>query len=242
MLSNAIPTLHLQKGNTLIDYEELLSEKPSTKNKRGSSGNLMLNSCHWIYSNLFMPLGLKNLQLAREKRNIKREKMKKIAESRRFQSSSSKESTDDNLSMDYELERDYFMGNREETELEKFLISMRLANKLNDGKTSLKHPSSIRNATIFPLLNSIQHMDMLVNTNPAFWDSKRSLMFIKYCIPLKSIAIKQLQAQLIDGETICNLTSKSDLIDYLKLDENSATILSSKLEQLRKETILRYMS
>lgn len=40
-MPNAIPHLNLQKGNTLIDYEELLSMKPSTKKKRGSSGNLI---------------------------------------------------------------------------------------------------------------------------------------------------------------------------------------------------------
>ena len=40
-MPNAIPNLHLQKGNTLSDYEELLSMKPSTKKKRGSSGNLI---------------------------------------------------------------------------------------------------------------------------------------------------------------------------------------------------------
>lgn len=35
----AIPTLNLpSKGNTLVDYEELLSQNPQTKKKRGSSG------------------------------------------------------------------------------------------------------------------------------------------------------------------------------------------------------------
>ena len=167
--------------------------------------------------------------------------MKRIAESRRLtRVDSSKESTDSS-SMDYESEKDYFMGDREETELEKFLISMRLSKQLHDNKTILKHPSSIRNAAIFPLLNSIQHMDLLINKNPAFWDKRATLQFIQQFIPSKAI-LKQLQAHDIDGETILNLTSKSDLIDYLKLDDKSATLLSTKLEQLRRETILRHLS
>lgn len=163
-----------------------------------------------------------------------------IAESRRLtRIDSSKDYAEDFSSIDYESEKDYFIGDREETELEKFLISMRLSKQLHDGKTTLKHtPSSIRNGAIFPLLNSIQHMEI---ENPVFWDKKATMHFIQLFLPNKSI-IKQLQAHEIDGETILNLTSKSDLIDYLKLDEKSASLLSSKLEQLRRETILRYIS
>lgn len=39
LTENAFPTKELKKGNTLIDYEELLSQKPPMKKKRGTSGN-----------------------------------------------------------------------------------------------------------------------------------------------------------------------------------------------------------
>lgn len=38
LTSDAIPTLRLCKGNTLVDFEELLSRKSPSKKKRGSSG------------------------------------------------------------------------------------------------------------------------------------------------------------------------------------------------------------
>jgi hypothetical protein len=40
IIPSAIPTLKLNKGNTFVDYEELLSAKAPTKKKRGTSGNV----------------------------------------------------------------------------------------------------------------------------------------------------------------------------------------------------------
>lgn len=197
---------------------------------------------------------MKNLQIAREKRNMRRERMKKIASLRRASrlkylekmkaNEKSTSSTDDFSTTapptKYDVSKDYFLSDRKESELDKVLISLRLSKHVHDKKTTLKHPSSIRNATNFPLLNSIQHVDILVNNNPVFWDTEATLLFIKQFITIKSV-INKLQEQDIDGETILNLTKK-DLTDYLKFDDNSAEILSTKFEQLKKETILRYVN
>lgn len=140
----------------------------------------------------------------------------------------------------YDVSNDYFLGDREETEHEKVLISLRLPQHLRDGKAMLKHPSSIRNVQSFPLFNSIKHMEKLININPVFWDKDDALLFIQHFIPLKNI-VKRFQSQEITGETILNLT-KSDLTEYLQLDEKNASVLSEKFEQLRRETIMRYVS
>lgn len=235
LMSNAVPTLYLKND---VDYEELLANNESApaKKKRGSSGKLTICLINTIIKNINSQiLGLKNLQLAREKKNIRRERMKKVAELRRADRSKN------NVINEYDSSKDYFLGEREESDLEKVLISLQLSQKLNDSKTFLKHPGSIRNATNFPLLNSLQHLDVLINNNPVLWDTDMTLIFIKQFIQSKAI-IKTLQSKEIDGETILNLTSKNDLIGYLNFDEYSASLLSTKLEQLRKETILRYVN
>lgn len=180
--------------------------------------------------------------------------MKKVAELRRMamaevrsqrnsyeSNSSSSNPTKTNSQSEYESERDYFLSERKESELEKVLISLRLTNKLHDGKTTLKHPSSIRKVSNFPLLNSISNQRILIENNPVMWDTEATLLFIENYIPNKSVLMK-FQSQDINGETILNLTDKSDLINYFQLDEQSAIMLSSKFEQLRKETILRYVN
>lgn len=232
LLPNAIPTLELSssRGNTVDDFEEMLSAQkaPPIKKKRGSSG-------------------LRNLQIARDKRNMRKERMKRIAEMRRLQKlQSASNSNDENQNKPkkttvYDVSKDYFLGEREETENEKVLISLRLSKYLQDGKTMLKHPSSIRNAQTFPLFNSIKHMDSLVNMNPVFWDESMTLSLINHLLPLKENFIKRFKLHHVTGETILNLT-KNDLITFIQLDESSASFLCDKFDQLRKETIMRYVN
>jgi hypothetical protein len=56
---NAIPTLCLNKGNTLFDFEELLAEKPSPasemKKKRGTRGtkSILFNLTSFKFYNIF---------------------------------------------------------------------------------------------------------------------------------------------------------------------------------------------
>lgn len=172
--------------------------------------------------------------------------MKKIAEMRRLAKlQNSKYHSEERIvekssKQIYDVSNDYFLGDREETEHEKVLISLRLPQHLNDGKTVLKHPSSIRNVQNFPLFNSIKHLEKLISNNPVFWDTSDTLSFIQHFIPLKSI-VKRFQSHEVTGETILNLT-KSDLTNYLQLDETDALVLSEKFEQLRRETIMRYVS
>lgn len=176
---------------------------------------------------------------------MRKERMKRIAEMRRLAKLQSDSAQDQKPVVakkpksEYDRLNDFFLGDREETEHDKILISLRLPH-LRDNKNALKHPSSIRNVHSFPLLNSIKHLDELINNNPVFWDTNSTLSFIQHFIPLKSI-VKRFQAQEVTGETILNLT-KADLIEYLKLDEKSASLLGEKFAQLRKETILRYIN
>lgn len=190
---------------------------------------------------------MRNLQIAREKRNLRKERMKKIAEMRRLtklQNSklNREEKNEEKVKKQvYDVSKDYFLGDREENELEKVLISLRLPQHLhNSDSVVLKHPSSIRNANIFPLFNSIKHMEKLVNINPVFWDETDTLAFIQHFIPLKNV-IKRFQNHEVTGETILNLT-KSHLINTLNIDIENASILIDKFEQLRRETIMRYVS
>lgn len=182
---------------------------------------------------------------------MRKERMKKMAELRRASrlNRDRSKSSIDSSSMDIsstdvdssDLSKDYFLSDREESELETFLISMRLSNKLRDGKTTLKHPSSIRNINNFPLFNGIKHMVTLVDKNPIYWETMEVLKFIEHYVPLKRV-LKKFESNEVNGETILNLTIKKDLIDFLQIDDKSAEILSETFEQLRKETILRYVN
>ncbi|XP_070501120.1 uncharacterized protein [Chironomus tepperi] len=220
----AIPTLHLKIGSTLVDYEELLSQKPLVKKKRGTSG-------------------LMNLQIARKKKLMRRERMQNLAEKRRLAKKEngtnvkvSKKRPDTLMHCD--KTSDYFLGDRIESDTEKVLITLRLS--LHDEKISLsKHPSSIRDSKTYPIFNKIKNIQELLD-NPVFWTKEQVLIFIEKFTSQKAIT-KRFESEEIDGEAILSLT-KLDLINFLKLDESTSEILGTTFEQLRKETIMRYVN
>ncbi|CAG9799474.1 unnamed protein product [Chironomus riparius] len=223
----AIPTLHLKTGSTLIDYEELLSQP--IKKKRGTSG-------------------LMNLELARKKKLMRRQRMQTLAEKRRLAKKEnstnvkvSKNSPDTMMHCD--KTNDYFLGDRVESDTEKVVISLRLTDlvkHLHDEKMSLcKHPSSIRDSKTYPIFNKIKNIQELLN-NPVYWTKEQVFIFIEHITSQKAI-IKHFDKNDIDGEAILSLT-KSDLINFLKLDDSTSEILGTTFEQLRKETIMRYVN
>ncbi|KAG5678682.1 hypothetical protein PVAND_008333 [Polypedilum vanderplanki] len=230
--NNAVPTLKLNKGNTFIDYEELLAPKPPTKKKRGTSG-------------------LMNLQIARKKKLMRRERMQKLAEIRRIAKleNLSKEKPaavkpTTSAPLRYEASKDdYFLGDHVETKNEKIVISLRLTSlvkHLHDSKTAFTK-GSIRDAKLYPIFNRIRTVQELLSPeNPVFWNEQQVKTFIEKVTNLKGI-MKQIDLQEIDGESLLNL-SKHDLKKYFNVEANIADILGNTCEQLKKETIMRFVN
>lgn len=189
-----------------------------------------------------------NLQMARKKKILRRERMQKLAEMRKATKIENGTKTAENVKpkseANYDVTKDYFLGDREETETETVVISLRLTSlmkHLYDGKISLcNNPASIRDKSIYPLFNSIKHISKLVDYNPVFWDEEQVLTFIQHFTTQIGI-VKRFENQQIDGEAILNL-NKADLLNYFELDENSADAFSTTFNQLKKETIMRYVN
>lgn len=226
----SVPTLYLKSGSTLVDYEELLSQKPPKK-KRGTSG-------------------LMNLQIARKKKLMRRERMQKLAEQRRLaklmngNSKEAKKKSEAIISYDKNT-TDLLLGDdRTETESEKLIISLRLTNlmhQLHDNKVILtKHPSSIRDIKQFPIFNKIKDIQELIN-NPIYWTKEQVLIFVEKIASQKNHCLKILRNEELDGEAILNLT-QNDLKLYFNFDEDTSKILGQAFQKLRKETIMRYVN
>ncbi|CRL03311.1 CLUMA_CG016749, isoform A [Clunio marinus] len=239
---NAIPTLHLLKfeaGLSTSDdskyrHEESdQSQNTIVKKKRGSSG-------------------LANLQKARMRKLLRRERMKSLKEARRankkfhvgnndVKKENIKQSTEDNKHLRSE---DYFLGNREITPAEKLIVPLRsheLLKRLHDGSKLCKiPPASIRDQTKFPIFNKIRQMENLnADINPIHWSINEANIFIS-TIASKAIANNFL-CEEIDGEAIINLTLR-DLTEVFQIEKFTADSLISVFSQLRKEIIQRYVN
>lgn len=189
-----------------------------------------------------------NLQIARKKKLMRRERMQKLAEKRRL---AKKENGTNvkvskkrpNTLMHCDKTSDYFLGDRIESDTEKVVISLRLTylvKHLHDEKMSLcKHPSSIRDSKTYPIFNKIKNVQELLN-NPVYWTNEQVLIFVEQFTSQKAIT-KRFESEEIDGEAILSLT-KLDLKNFLKFDEGTSEILGTAFEQLRKETIMRYVN
>lgn len=206
-----------------------------------------------------------NLQIARRKKMMRRQRMQRLAEMRRLAklesqgkeqemkpetpapSSSSKQKLPQN-NHEYDMSKDYFLGERNETNNEKIVISLRLTSSLmkhlHDGKTTFtKYPASIRDIKTYPLFNKICKVQQLLtpqNGNPIFWSIDQVTTFIEQVVEQKAVS-KRFEMHEIDGESLLNLT-KSDLENYFDFDSNLATQIIDQCEQLRKETIMRFVN
>lgn len=191
-----------------------------------------------------------NLQIARKKKLMRRERMQKLAEKRRR----AKLEKDMNQKLSKKKSQpiincnrtsDYFLGDRPETEAQKVVISLRLTSLMkhlySNKNPLIKHPSSIRDSKTYPIFNKIKNVQELL-VNPVYWTSSQVIIFLEHLddsFP-KGIA-KRFKLEEINGEAILNLT-KSDLCDYLNIDERISDTLSATFQQLRKETIMRYIN
>jgi hypothetical protein len=207
LIDSAIPTINLnieESGAT----ETKLDAKG--KPKRGSSG-------------------LANLQKARQRKMLRRERMKNLLKRRAVQKSQK-------LFENYDISKDYFLGQREMTAAEKLIIPLRLTSlvkRLHDGSNLCKNPPADS--------NSFRHIEGLSKSdeNPLNWKVDETFKFVKYVSSVKSVA-KILRAEEIDGEALLNLTLE-DLIN-LHIDASTAENLMKVLTQLRKEIIERFIN
>lgn len=192
--------------------------------------------------------GLKNLQIARRKKMMRRERMRKLAEKRKKQRLTKIENAKTKIQHKtltkpvYEVSNDYFLGNRTENVNEKIVIALRLTSlmkHLQDGTTLTKH--SIRDAKTYPIFNRIKNFQELLNPdNPIFWSCSQVQIFIEQFTSQKGI-MKRFKCQEIDGEALLNI-SRTDLSNYFEIDSSTADALGGTLEQLKKETVLRYVN
>lgn len=228
LTKDAVPTLQL---NLIMDQEDKRSPQVAPKlKKRGSQG-------------------LANLQKARMRKMQRRERMKNLLKHRatlKSQNGSSRSQTVSEIS-EYDLERDYFLGNREASSAEKLIIPLRMTSlvKRLHGRAKLckTPPLSIKdNPSLFPTFSIIKHIGGLSDDrkNPLHWTSDEAFQFVKYVAPLKNIA-KSLRMEEIDGEALVNLT-KSDLTNHFKFDPSTSDGLIRIFSRLRKEIIQRYVN
>lgn len=225
----AVPTLLLD------DDTSFLETKP--KRKRGSSG-------------------LANLQKARLRKKDRKERLKNQLLMRNLMKNQNGNRTLSDKTtnshkipiisevLENNVAKDYFLGNREPTVAEQFIIPLRMTtfiDRLRDGSNLCKlPPESINDATIFPILNMIRNIDGLSDTNPIEWTPQQTFMFIKHVSPVRGIA-KILRSEEVDGEALLNL-KRSDLTGHFFFDNKSSERLISVFAQLRLELIKRYIN
>lgn len=242
LTKDAFPTLDLaarsreQSNETELtsDFINQEEEIKRAKAKRGSSG-------------------LANLQKARMKKIMRRERMKsmlkKRAEDRKAGTSSDSSRTPSVKRKILKIEntrvlkshtkekRDFFLSDRELSNSEQLMISLRLSSLVHNPKIYKNSPSSVDDATAFPTFNIIKQIDKQ-DKNPVTWSVEEACKFVKRISASRAIA-EVFKSHDIDGEALVNLNS-DDLRNYLRLDARTAAQLGAMLSQLRQEVIQRY--
>ena len=225
---DALPTLFL---NSEDDSQMESTSEPSgvkTVKKRGSSG-------------------LANLQKARMKKTLKKERMQKLLQRTKHKNQDEKVQKVMKLeSEDYDSASDYFLGSRQEAPAEKLVIPLRLSSmvsRLHDGSNLCKMPpASIKDSNSFPTFRTIREIALWVDVkkNPLEWTTNEASFFVKHISPIKSIA-KSFRSEDIDGEALLNLT-KFDLMNHFNIDPKVSMELMEVFTKLREEVIRRYIN
>jgi hypothetical protein len=222
----AVPTLFScpngEDESTTVDSSEPSSD-PGKPKKRGTAGIL-------------------NLQKARMKRLLRKERMKNAGRRPK-----PKLKLEPNSSNERKInpEKDFFLSNRELTPGEKLVIPLRLTTlvkQLYDGSNLCKEPPiSTKDTKTFPIFNIIRRINGISNTNnPLEWSPQDTFHFVKQISPAKGIA-KVFFAEEIDGEALLNLNT-IDITTYLGIDSEISEELAEKFSQLRKEVIHRFIN
>lgn len=190
--------------------------------------------------------GLANLQKARMKKMLRRERMKRLVDQRASQKpQTEKETKQVKSEVDIQI-ADYFLGQRHKSPAEKLIIPLRfnsLLKRLHKGENLCKQPPvSLKDKNTFPTFNIIQQIEGFrdSNKNPLDWTVHETYNFIRHISPIRNVA-KSFIAEEIDGEALINLT-KSDLINHFNLDPVISDSLISVFLQLRREIIKRFIN
>lgn len=152
--------------------------------------------------------GLANLQKARMKKTLRRERMRSLLEQRAKQKSQNGtkpakvKATEPDTSSDG-TSSDYFLSKRKESASEKLVIALRLSNlvkALHEGKNLCKTPPMpIKDESQFPILNMIRGIGAWIDTkkNPVEWSSNEAFFFVKQLnIPDSKIIAKLLRSEV----------------------------------------------
>lgn len=180
LTKDAVPSLQLINEDDTssepnsIDPVEVQDMKPKTK--RGSSG-------------------LANLQKARLRKKLRRERMKSLLLKRASQKSQTGDKSpapsakfEDSvapLTASVVPATDYFLGNRKASQEERLIVALRLnslVKRLHDGPKLCKNPpESSADTSLFPYLNTIRYIEGLKDCEkvPIDWTSGEAYHFIK---------------------------------------------------------------
>lgn len=218
LTQDAIPSLNLS-GN----YMEK-SEESSVKKKRGTQG-------------------LANLQKARMRKMLRRERMKSLLIRRASQKTSKKAQPSSQPETDEETreETDYFLSVKEVPLRTRLRMTPLFKRLLGGSKLCKDSPVTNVDSANYPTFSIIQKIEELKEIeNPLNWTVNDTFKFIKHISSVKAIA-KSLRAEQIDGEAMLNLT-KSDLINHFNLDAGTSDGLMRTFTQLRSEIIQRFVN
>lgn len=214
-----------------VPVTETVPVKPKLK-KRGSSG-------------------LANLQKARMKKTLRRERMRTLLQQRAKQKKQNGEKPAKVKAEEPESsdgQSDYFLGKRKETNSEKLVIALRLTKlvkKLHEGANVCKTPPApIKDETQFPILNMIRGIGAWIDTkkNPVEWSSNEAFFFVKQLnIPDSKIIAKMFRSEEIDGEALLNL-SERDLTHRFQINPTTSSAFIKVFTGLREEVIKRYIN
>lgn len=201
--------------------EQTVQVKPKTK--RGSSG-------------------LANLQKARARKMLRKQRMKNLMERRSRQKS---RAMIEPAAEEDEKQTDYFLGDRQQSPGEKLIIALRLSSlvkDLHEGVDLHKSTSEsmVEDGVSFPAFNVIKTAGLDITKNPLEWTVQEVCRFVNHISTVKNIA-KGFRSEEIDGEALLNITL-SDLVNHFQFDVKISDILMKVLKQLRDEVIQRYVN
>lgn len=170
--------------------------------------------------------GLANLQKARMKKTLRKERMRSLLQQRAKQKSQNGtkpakvKAAEPDTSSDGTAS-DYFLGKRKESHSEKLVIALRLShlvNALHEGKNLCKTPPvPIKDGSQFPILNMIRGIEAWIDTkkNPVEWSSNEAFFFVKHLnIPDSKIFAKMLRSEVSLIELCLNYGSSFKFTNF----------------------------
>jgi hypothetical protein len=226
LTKDAYPSLDMITPAESIENGTLLNSKP--KAKRGSSG-------------------LANLQKARMRKILRKERMKNLVDKRK----QAKKHTNENVVIKPEpvivkkkisnIGKDYFLSDRIPSEAERLLVALRMTNQLHSDLKIIKDPpSSIRDASVFPISNVLCKVESLkgLDKNPVNWTIDDVYQFLHPIIN-RNVAIA-FRNEKIDGEGLLCVEMK-DLTEYFQMTAEDSEFVYDCISQLRSEVIKRFI-